>query len=266
MIFYPKNSIIPLISTYPKKTHKRITIKLLFLFPIIFIFTGCSYHKLNAALNRTKEASYTAITDPLTWGSAIGATALYMTYDDDITQHYMDHNIFDSDIDETLRTINGVTMYSSAFFVKDDTTIDMTKRVLVDFTGSATARFTTTTLNTLIKKKTPSGGDDYAIGSHHALDPFANSALTRRNVRDMSIPTWGKYTINTISYLSATGSAFARVQEGGHSVADQLVSVSIGNFIGLFFYEVFIPDNKELKSIKANIDKNHFSITANWNF
>jgi hypothetical protein len=142
----------------------------------------------------------------------------------------------------------------------------MLQRLAVDFTGSTTARFTTTTLNSLIKKETPSGGDDYAIGSHHALDPFANSALTRRNVADMSIPTWGKYTINTISYVSAAGSAFTRVQEGGHSVADQLVSVSIGNFIGLFFYEVFIPEHTELKSIQAQVDNDNFYITTNWSF
>ena len=230
------------------------------------LFTGCSSTKLSHAISRTKEASYIAITDPLTWESALGAATLYATYDDDITKHYMKHHVIDSEIDEPLRVINGITMYGSALFVEDDTTNEMLQRLAVDLAGSITARYTTTALNSLIKKETPSKNDDYAIGSHHALDTFANSALTRRNVADMSIPTWGKYTINTISYVSAAGSAFTRVQEGGHSVADQLVSVSIGNFIGLFFYEVFTPEHTELKSIQAQVDNDNFYITTNWSF
>lgn len=178
----------------------------------------------------------------------------------------MEHNIIDSEIDEPLRYINGITMYTTALFVENDTNKEMMQRLATDWAGSITARWTTTSLNKVIKKETPSGNDDYAIGSHHALDPFANSALTRGNVRDMSIPTWGKYTINTISYVSAAGSAFTRVQEGGHSVGDQLVSVSIGNFIGLFFYEVFIGYDKNIKNVQVTANEDNFYITTNWKF
>jgi len=140
------------------------------------------------------------------------------------------------------------------------------QRLATDWAGSTSARYTTSTLNRVIQKETPSGNDDYAIGSHHALDPFANSALTRRNVEDMSIPTWGKYTINSISYLSAAGSAFTRVQEGGHSVADQLVSVSIGNFVGLFFYEVFLGYTKDIQNVQVNAGQDKFYISTSWQF
>ena len=237
-------------------------------FIVGFLFFGCSSHKLNTAWKRTKSASYEAVVDPVTWGSALGAGLLYATYDDDITEYYMDHNIIDSDIDEPLRYINGITMYSTAIFVKDDNNTEMMRRLAVDWAGSATARWTTSALNRSIKKETPSGNEDYAIGSHHALDPFANSALTRGNVRDMSIPTWGKYTINTISYISAAGSAFTRVQEGGHSVADQLVSASIGNFIGIFFYQVFLgyDEDTNIKNIKVTASEDNFYISTNWKF
>ena len=233
---------------------------------VVFLFTACSSAKLSHAIQRTKYASNKAITDPMTWGSALAAASLYATYDDDITKHYMEHNIFDSNIDEPLRNINGITMYASALFIKNDTPKEMRQRIFTDWAGSATARYTTTTLNRIIKKKTPSGNDDYAIGSHHALDPFANSALTRKNVADMSIPTWGKYTINTISYVSSVGSAFTRVQEGGHSVADQLVSASIGNFIGVFFYEVFIGYNTDIKQLSVTANQDKFYITSRWSF
>ena len=233
---------------------------------IPFLFYGCTSKQISTAYQNTKDASWVAITDEVTWGSALGAAALYATYDDDITQHYIKHNIFDSNIDENLRTINNLTMYASALAVEKDTNEQKVKRVTVDFIGSATARGTTTTLNKIIKKESPVGDEEYAIGSHHALDPFAKSALTRRNVSDMSSPLWFKYSINTVSYLSASGSAFTRVQEGGHSVADQLVSASIGNFIGLFFYELFLKETNNLQSIQTSFDEDKIMLTTRWTF
>lgn len=196
----------------------------------------------------------------------MGALALYATYDDDITQHYMKHNIYDSDIDERLRTINDLTMYATALAVEKDTNKERAKRFAVNLAGAAVARGTTTTLNKVIKKEIPSGDDDYAIGSHHALDPFAKSAMTRRNVSDMNAPLWLKYSINSLSYLSATGSAFTRVQEGGHSFADQLISVSIGNFLGLFFYELLLNDVNNLESIETSFGEKNFMLTSRWSF
>jgi len=178
----------------------------------------------------------------------------------------MKHHLYDSDIDETLRTINNITMYATSLAVEEDTTKQRVKRFSVNLFGSAVSRGTTTSLNSLIDKKTPAGTDEYAIGSHHALDPFAKSALTRKNVKDMSAPTWVKYSINSLSYLSATGSAFSRVQDGGHSFADQLVSVSIGNFIGLFFYELLLNDTNNLQSVQTSFHDKNIILTTTWSF
>jgi len=235
----------------------------LFLFILILIFSGCSSTKITHAWERTKDAAYVAATDPLTWGSAVAAGALYATYDDDITQHLIKNNLIDSEVDEPLRRLNSVLLYSTALLVEDDTTMQKAKRLTTGFAGAAVARGTTNILNSSIKKDNPLKTEDNAIGSHHSLDPFAQSALTRRNVNDMSIPLWGKYSLNSLSYLSAAGSALTRVQEGGHSFADQLVSASIGNFIGLFFYEAFLAKNQELE---VSIYKDSVSIYASWHF
>ncbi len=159
---------------------------------MIFLFSGCSSTKLNHAWNKTKGASYIAVTDPLTWGSAVSAGVLYVTYDDDIRKHFMEHNLVDSEVDEPLREINGIVLYSSALFVDEDNSQEMMHRLATDFAGSGTARSVTNALNRNIKKETSSENHDFAIGSHHALDTFANSALTRKNVNDMSIPIWFK--------------------------------------------------------------------------
>jgi len=233
---------------------------------IVFFYTGCSNSKVSTAWQNTQRASYVAVTDPVTWGSALGAVALYATYDDDITEHYMENNLFDSEIDERLRKINNLTMYVTALTVSNDTNVKRGQRLATNFAGAAVARRTTTTLNKIIKKDIPSGDDNYAIGSHHALDPFAKSALTRRNVSDMTAPLWLKYSINSLSYISASGSAFSRIQEGGHSFADQLVSVSIGNFVGLFFYELFLVDGSNLQSIHTSLVDHKLLVSTTWTF
>lgn len=251
------NKLIKISYNYNKK------IKFFCLVFFVLLLTGCSSAKLNRAWEKTKEASYMAVSDPLTWGSAAAAGVLYTTYDDDITQHFMKKNLIDSEVDEPLRIINAVTLYTSAMFVQSDTAKKRTQRLATDFVGSSAARWTTSALARNIQKETPTGNDDYAIGSHHALDPFANSALTRRNVNDMSIANWGKYSFNALSYLSASGAAFSRVQEGGHSFADQLVSVSIGNLIGLFFYEAFLGEETNLN---VSLNKDFIYIKTAWSF
>ncbi|RLA05930.1 MAG: hypothetical protein DRQ51_10825 [Gammaproteobacteria bacterium] len=86
------------------------------------------------------------------------------------------------------------------------------------------------------------------------------------NVDDMNLNISIKYTINSISYMSASASALIMVQDGVHSFADQLVSVSIGNFIGLFFYEFFLYDTEHIQSVKFYTHKDLFYITTSWKF
>jgi len=175
----------------------------------------------------------------------------------------MKNHPLDEEIDAPLQTINSATLYATALFVESDTMQKKGERLATDFAGSTTAKWTADALAQNIQKETPSGEDQYAIGSRHALDPFANAALARRNINDMSIPNWGKYSLNTISYLSASGSAFTRIQDGGHSFADQLVSVSVGNFIGLFFYEAFLSEEQKFN---VSLKNDALFIQTNWAF
>jgi len=160
----------------------------------------------------------------------------------------MRHHIIDNknEFGEKLRFFNGFLTYATATFIDDNHTKQKIKRLSTEWVGLEIAQQTTVILNTAIHKRAPdkNSDDEYdAIGSNHALVPFASSAMTRRNTQQLNIPIWGKYTINSMSYLSASGSAIIRVQEGGHSFADQLVSASIGNFIGLFIHDLFLLDD-----------------------
>ena len=64
--------------------------------------------------------------------------------------------------------------------------------------------------------------------------------MTRRNVALMRLPRWADYSLIGASYLSSSISALVRVEQGGHSFGDQLISASVGNFIGLFMHDLFL--------------------------
>lgn len=220
---------------------------------IALILAGCSTAQFDSGWERTKDASYNAATDYVTWTPAITSAVLYATdYDKDITNYFRNNHWIGEEDDELYRDINHYETLATAFLISDPDYELKGKRVLIEFTGLEATKQTSTLLEKNIHKESPDGSHNGAIGSHHALDSFASSAMNRRNVERMNMPDWGKYTLNTLSYTTASASALSRVQDGGHSFADQLVSVSIGNFLGLFFHDLFLLDTTTNVAFSVN--------------
>ncbi len=230
----------------------------------VILFSGCSRANLEVAFTRTKDASFTAVTDPLTWAPLATGVTLYATKTDEkATDHILKHPILNSHEDNLYREINGLETYVTAILIDDNDSEIKLKRIAVETLGFATARETTDILNSSIKKENPSKTDYDSLGSHHAIDPFAGSAMNRRNVDQLSISTWGKYSLNTLSYLTASASAWSRVEDGGHSLGDQFINISIGNFLGLFLHDLFMQEDTHLK---LSLQKDSLAISTNWNF
>ncbi len=222
-------------------------IYLLITFFSITLFLGCSEKRLNHAINQTKNASYNAVTDPMTWVPLVTAGALYATDGDEkITQYFMDNPIANEKNDDIYRELNGLITYSTAILIHDNKWETKAKRFVVEWSAFAISRQSVDFLNKNVPKETPNGRSMDAVGSHHALSPFAGAAMTRRNVSQMDISRWGGYSIIVANYLFATSSTLTRVQGGGHSFADQLISVTLGNFIGLFFHDAFMSENRQV--------------------
>jgi len=210
-------------------------------FIMILIVSGCS--------TRTQDAAYTAATDVMTWAPLVtGATLDATTWDDDLTDsiYKKDKNdkTFSEDDADSLRMFSAAITYSTAAFVDENSTTKF-KRFAVQSGALYAGRFTVEQMNKY-KHTSPDGKYDEAFGSNHAVTPFVAAALTRRNIRQIDIPIWSKYSINTFSYLSATGSAYERVEEGLHSVSDQMYSIAIGNFIALFINDAFMERDYQL--------------------
>jgi len=211
----------------------------------LLLLGGCSAGQAQFVLNRTKQATVNAATDPVTWVPLAGSVVLYATpYDTKITNYFMQHPwTGDHNNAELARAFNGYLTIGTALFVPEKHWEKRAERVILEAVTLRVSRLSSYALETSIQKETPDGSNDGAIGSNHSLPLFTGSALTRRNVEGMDLPEWGSYGLIGVSYLSSTVSALARVEDGGHSFADQLLSASVGNFIGIFFHDLFLLDD-----------------------
>ncbi|WP_297430899.1 hypothetical protein [Sulfurimonas sp.] len=218
----------------------------------IFLFmTGCSSSILS--WKRAQQSAHNAVVDPMTWAPAIGSVALYTTkYDNHATQYFMDHKPIQcikfsstdcADRANDYRLLNSVITFTTAVLINDEGNITKKlKRVVVEESSYIIGKSTVDMLES-VGKKSPDGTANDALASHHALEPFAGSAMTRRNVSQMNIPAFGKYAIVGVSYYTSTYAALTRVQDGAHSLGDQFVNMAVGNFLGLFIHDLFMLED-----------------------
>ncbi len=207
---------------------------------VLLLLTGCGSRALQSAYSATKKASYNTIVDYGTLIPAVGATLLYATNSDArLTKYFMENEFIEIDYDDLYRTINGYETYLTGLFIEDDTYLVKVERAVVEFTAFKVGVFIGDTLNHNIDKTSPNGAN-YAIGSQHAIGPFSGAAMTRRNVQQLHISPLSRYALNTLSYSMAIASAITRVEDGGHTAADQLVSATVGNMVGIFFNDLFL--------------------------
>ncbi len=229
------NLLRPLLNTYA-----------LYLVVVIALLTGCGSTQMRYAWNQTKMASYNAVTDPLTWGTALGAAALYVTSgDDNLSEYFADNHWVDNDLDDALLDTNAAITLLTAVTVPQEEFGMKAKRAAVALGAFGVGRLTANVLEENVSKEAPDGSDD-ALGSHHAVEPFAGAAVTRRNVAAMNLSPWAAYSIVGVSYTTASLAALTRVQEEGHSFGDQLVNAAVGNFIGIFITDAFMLEHSSV--------------------
>lgn len=266
-----------LILLIPKNLQKKqsfysFTLSSLFLILILMLTNNCTSIKKNV-FSDIKSKSYNALKDPVTIWTALSATTLYtFNLDDEITKKFVNEDVFFSnsfsneDI-EIVRYLNGGITIATASLINDHGNYyTKTKRILVELSAFLIGNEMVKILNNRIKKQTPNKLRYDAIGSHHSLEPFSCSAMTKRNMNQMKVNNAIKYSIIGTNYLLASISTLFRVKNGDHSIADQLVSVSLGHFIGLFVYDLFMENNASNVSINLLNFPNNTNININFNF
>lgn len=234
-----------------------------FLVVLTILISGCS--TMGLSWKKTKQAAYNAATDPLTWAPALGTAVLYSTrYDQDISDYMMEHQPIQcvrmtsddtecSERTDIYRFLNSTITLTTAALVDDDGNVTKKIKRLVVEQGAYMVSKSIIPLLEDAGKVSPDGKSTESLGSHHAFETFAGAAMTRRNVAQMDIPQWGKYTIVGFNYYFSSYSAFLRLQEGGHSLGDQFANIAMGNFAGLFMHDMFmLEDNMQLNIIPTD--------------
>lgn len=97
-------------------------------------------------------------------------------------------------------------------------------------------------LKQAVRRREPVGEEpsDESFTSAHAILPFAGAALVRRNTGQLGWPRRGTGAVNAAALISASGSAWGRVEMGLHYPSDQLAGAAIGNFLALFIHDLFM--------------------------
>jgi len=232
---------------------------------VLLLLAGCSAKQAAAVGHRLKTASCNAVTDPVTWVPFAGAMALYATDSDArLTDYYVKHHwtgLYRSHTDDLVRGLNGAITIGTAAAVPEKRWQRRAERVALEVGTTQVVILASDGLKNHINKESPDGKSRDAIGSFHATIPFANSAMTRRNVALAELPLWADYGLVGASYVSSVFSALVRVEEGGHSFADQMVNASVGNFIGLFMHDLFLLKDDLTVQTEITPERTGFTIT-----
>jgi len=248
---------------------------ILFIFIIMNLFillSGCSSHSFTKSYERVKRASYNAVSDSVTVGAALGASAVYLSGNDTkITNYFMEKQFLsnsfygDYNRDDVMRTLNGLYVVATALAVSDDGNYTKKlKRVLVEEGALSVARVTTNVIKANTSKVSPNNENNNALASHHALEPFTGAAMIRRNVANIDVNEYAKRAVIGLNYYMVGYSSLLRVQEGGHSFGDQLFNATMGNFLGIFMHDLFLLDENIALNLSM-LDKNK-EIQINYRF
>lgn len=81
--------------------------------------------------------------------------------------------------------------------------------------------------------------EDQDNPSLHASDSFNAARLITYNIQDLYHDV--DHTHNYLPWIGASLAGWARIEDGAHYPGDILISAAVGDFAGIFMYELFYP-------------------------
>lgn len=192
-----------------------------------------------------REAALGAVTDPHTWIPAVGAASTGLTGLDNTTADWAVNHVplFGSresavDWGDRLRMATHVGMLVTAVAVPDPWRQTL-KRVLVEEAAVTATATLTAGLKATSDRQRPDLSDDDSFPSGYSSMAFAYATLGSMNIDDLAL----KEPVQVGFHLGlAAGTAWARVDGGVHFPSDVLFGAALGNFIGRFIQDAFLPE------------------------
>lgn len=206
---------------------------------IIFCTGGCA---------SVQHAAIKGVKDPMTWGNLSAAALIAIADKDRVISDSLSKRtpLFNgqkkaSDKSSDLRTATSIQSYVSALFVDDRNAkhpalVKLTRTVSQGLAAGAVAH-----LNDGLQKsfgRTRPNNEPDGFPSGHSARTFASLGFLRENYASSSLPTAFKYGLQVPAYLTAYGTAWARIEAKKHFPTDVLFGAAFGNFMSVFINEL----------------------------
>jgi len=261
----------------------RVWPLLLLLMVICTVTGGCAStpHGSLSFGERVERAAIKGASDPLTWGTAIGASL--MPIDD------MDHRLSDwakknnpvfggqteaLDASDRLRRMADYGSMATLVAAPAGKTTDATYWAAASTEGLLDAAIShSLTLNSTgigkreVGRWRPHGKGNDSFPSAHSSTAFNYAAVGRQVVPNLGVNGWTQTGLNVTFNALAMGTAWARVEGGVHYPSDVLVGAALGNFFGIFVYELMLgPDRAFELTLAPAAGGDGFELQAGWPF
>lgn len=202
--------------------------------------------------SRVLSAAESALLDPRTWTTAVGALIFAVDdWDHKVSKWAVEHHpIFRSratasDMSDNLR--DGLTIWAITTTIATPGGEEIRPWVFSKLKGGAVefsvfqlSKRATIGLNNAVGRTRPDDTDDSSFPSGHTASAFSTSRLASLNLKVIEIPQSARTILSWTGTGAAAGVAWARVEAGKHYPSDVLAGAALANFITVFIYRSFM--------------------------
>lgn len=237
-------------------------IKMIF---IVILLNGCG------SLPKVKDAAISAVKEPATWVSALGAIL--------VSADNMDHKISEWASRETpvfgsqssakeasdyLKTVTS-RIYLASIVAMPVGVKDKLKIIAVESLALAPTRTTGAFLKKTVKRWRPNGNNTESFPSGHTISAYGYANMASKNFDSLRIEDSTRLImqIGTKSIAFATG--WARVEAKKHYPSDILAGIAISNFLTSFVHDSFMGLDTNM-NIGVELSKNQSMLRLAWSY
>jgi membrane-associated phospholipid phosphatase len=249
---------------------------LLLLLVICIVTGGCASvpHGSVGLGQRIKYAAVKGVSDPLTWGSALGASLMPIAD--------MDYRLSDwaktktpifggqakaLDASDRLRRFADYGSMASLVAAPAGTAnwIAASTEGLVDAALSHTLTLNTTGVSKReVGRRRPHRLGNDSFPSAHSSTAFNYAAVGREVVPTLGLNSLAQTGLSATFNTLAIATAWARVEGGVHYPSDVLFGAAVGNFFGIFVYELMLGPDKAFQLTLSPTGGDGYSLQVGW--
>ncbi len=209
----------------------------------------------DATLAPGREVWWSAVTDaaksPRVWAPLVGAAVFQINGWDRKVSNWARENtpVFGSREgasrwSDDLLTASQVTYFGSVLAMPSGESGDWlsakAKGFGVGLTAIAATGASTEVIKRVAGRERPNGASDESFPSGHVSHSAVLTQLTERDLRSIDMSNGARRAFDFGLDALTVGTAWGRVEAGEHFPSDTLVSMSLGHFFGMSFYDAFM--------------------------